>query len=80
METKLTLKLNNSVIKKAKLYSKRRNISLSKIVENYFKLITEDNSANRNTKLINELSGIISIDDLDKVKSGYPDYLLEKYK
>jgi hypothetical protein len=36
MEVKLTLKLNKSVIEKAKQYAKKRKRSLSKLVEDYF--------------------------------------------
>jgi len=40
MDTKLTLKLNESVIELAKKYAKENNISISKMVENYLQAIT----------------------------------------
>ena len=41
MDTKLTLKLDVSVIEQAKQYAKENNISLSKMIENYLQAITE---------------------------------------
>ncbi len=42
MITKLTLTIEKSVIEKAKKYAKERERSLSDIIENYLKAITED--------------------------------------
>lgn len=42
MITKLTLTIEKSVIQKAKKYAKKRERSLSDIIENYLKAITED--------------------------------------
>ena len=41
MKAKLTLKLDKGVIKKAKEYEKNKNISLSRMVEKYFKALVE---------------------------------------
>lgn len=35
MDTKLTLKLDNSIIQQAKSYAKEKNTSLSKLIESY---------------------------------------------
>jgi len=35
METKLTLRLNDNVIKRAKVYARSHKISLSKMIESY---------------------------------------------
>ena len=44
MNTKLTLVLEQEIIRKAKDYAKHKNRSLSSIIENYLKsLIKEDN-------------------------------------
>ncbi|MGC1631597.1 MAG: DUF6364 family protein, partial [Gelidibacter sp.] len=40
MDTKLTLKLNQKVIEKAKKYASKKNISLSRIVEAYLQSLT----------------------------------------
>lgn len=42
MITKLTLTIEKSVILKAKKYAKEKERSLSDIIENYLKAITED--------------------------------------
>jgi hypothetical protein len=42
MHSKLTLTIEDSVIKKAKRYAKSRGRSLSDIIENYLKMITRD--------------------------------------
>lgn len=40
MDTKLTLKLDKSVIEKAKAYASDQQVSLSKLVENYLNALT----------------------------------------
>ena len=42
MNTKLTLSLDSRVISKAKEYALDQRISLSELVENYFRLLTRD--------------------------------------
>ena len=43
MKTKLTLTVEKSIIKRAKLYAKNTGRSLSEIIENYLDTITQDN-------------------------------------
>lgn len=40
MDSKLTLKLNEGVIKRAKKYASRKNTSLSRLIENYLDSLT----------------------------------------
>jgi len=42
VDTKLTLKLNQEVIEKAKAYASERQQSLSRIIENYLKSLTSE--------------------------------------
>ena len=42
MDTKLTLKLDKSVIEKAKIYAAQHKHSLSFLIENYLKAVTTD--------------------------------------
>lgn len=42
MNTKLTLTIEKEIIEVTKSYAKERGQSLSEIVENYFKLITDN--------------------------------------
>jgi hypothetical protein len=68
METKLTLKLDQAVIKSAKKYAENNNRSLSKLVEDFFRnLSSEDIPIEKYPPLIKKLSGIISDDDLKKL-------------
>jgi hypothetical protein len=68
METKLTLKLDQMVIKSAKIYAENNNRSLSKLVEDYFKnLLSENMQQEEYPPLIKKLSGIISEKDLKKL-------------
>ena len=62
MNTKLTLKLDKSIIDKAKEYAKGKNISLSKMIENYLQALT--NKRNREIKispLVESLIGVINL-------------------
>lgn len=81
MDTKLTLRLNDDIIAKAKSYAKSHNISLSKIIESYLASITKEQEENKITitPLVESLSGVIELrDDFDD-KEEYRDYLEKKY-
>ncbi len=79
METKLTLKMDQSVIRFAKDYAEKRKRSLSKLVEDYFrKLILENEPKKQFSPLVEELSGIITEDDLNRL--DYVAYLENKYE
>jgi len=80
METKLTLKLDKSVIQSAKKYAQRRKRSLSSLVEDYFRGLTasETQQKSRFSPLVEELSGVISEKDLEGI--NYIDYLEAKYE
>ena len=82
MDTKLTLKLNKSIIEKAKTYAEKNNTSLSQIVEKYFvALITEKkNESLKLTPLVKELSGVIKPEKIKNHKDDYTEYLIKKYK
>ena len=84
METRLTLKLNESVIEKAKEYAKMHNISLSKMVEQYLSSIVVKSEVSPKeielTPLVKELSGVIKIPADYNYKEDYIDYLEKKYQ
>jgi predicted transcriptional regulator len=61
MATKLTLTLDKETIKIAKEYAKRNNISLSGIVELYFKVLSSNARDYRISPITRELSGIASL-------------------
>ncbi len=81
MDTKLTLKLNKKVIEKAKIYAKKNNKSLSELIENYFRTITDDENKNdiEISPNVMEISGIIKLPENFKVKEMYGKYIEEKY-
>jgi len=65
MATKLTLTLNDKVIESAKKYSRKNNISLSKLVEIYFRSISKPDKNNifeNIPPITKELSGIAKIE------------------
>ncbi len=81
MDTKLTIKLNEQVIEKAKHYAKERGTSLSKLIENYFNTIANESMVEEEiTPLVKSLTGVIPPSDPIKDKKDYVDYLIEKYK
>jgi hypothetical protein len=79
MEAKLTLKLDQSVIQAVKLYAEKNNRSLSRLVEDYFRnLINENEPDKKFSSLVEELSGVISEEDLKNL--DYVNYLEKKYE
>jgi replicative DNA helicase len=51
MNTKLTLTIEQDVIQKAKDYAKKKNRSLSDIIENYLKSLTKEENKSRKQNL-----------------------------
>jgi len=81
MDAKLTLKLNQAIIEKAKEYAKSKQISLSDLIENYLQKLTNDKKSNKTiTPLVKSLSGVIKLPDNYNEKEDYTDYLTKKYK
>ena len=67
METKLTLKLDKTVIETAKRYAKKHNRSLSRMVENYFRnLSAKPEAPKKHSPIVESLTGVLSEDDLEK--------------
>ena len=81
MDTKLTLKLNEDIIAKAKEYAKEKKTSLSDLIENYLQKLTNDKKSKKTiTPLVKSLSGIINLPKDYNDKKDYTDYLTNKYK
>ena len=79
MDTKLTLKLNGDVIEQAKTYAKKKNTSLSKLIESYLGLLIDPNDNQEVTPLVKSLSGVIDLPkDFDN-KTNYRKHILDKY-
>jgi len=84
MNTKLTLRLNDNVIERAKIYAQSHNISLSKMIESYLDSLTKQNEEEKKkvsiTPLVESLSGVIELPADFDYKKEYRNYLEEKYK
>ena len=83
METKLTLRLNERVIERAKVYAKKQRISLSKMIESYLDSLTREKSTEQETEItpfIESLSGVIDLPADFDYKKEYRDYITEKYQ
>lgn len=79
MHTKLTLSLNENVIEQAKKYAKENNISLSRMIENYLKAITENKTKKQKiSPLVKSLTGVIKLQN-DNYKKDYAEFLTQKY-
>ncbi len=80
MDTKLTLKLDESIIKKAKQFAKENNISLSKLIEGYLKALTNNDSSKdiQISPLVESITGVIA--EPDEERKNYNNYLNKKYK
>ena len=81
MDTKLTLKLDQDIIEKAKEYAKAKKTSLSDLIENYLQKLTNDKKGGKTiTPLVKSLSGVIDLPKDYDDKKDYTDYLSKKYK
>lgn len=79
MDTKLTLKLNKSIIDRAKEYAKGRNISLSKMIENYLQAVTNERESKMEASpLVESLIGVLKTQS-NSYKKDYTDHLSDKY-
>ncbi len=80
MTTKLTLTVEEKVIKQAKLYAKSTGRSLSEIIESYLQSLTDEHSETE--KLSPRLSKIVGVaklpDDFDE-KTELDNYFRQKH-
>lgn len=81
MSAKLTLQIDEQVIKSAKIFAKDHQVSLSKLAENYFKALVqrEGKPAQHTPGVVGELAGILKNKDVEYSKDDYIDYLEDKY-
>jgi hypothetical protein len=63
MNTKLTLTIEESIIEKAKVYARKKERSLSDLIENYLKALTleEDASEVKMSPTISQLRGSFNL-------------------
>lgn len=83
MDTKLTLKLNQEIIEKAKVYASQKKVSLSRIIENYLNSLTNDAKSDHAIEISpfvkSMRTGTKIAADLD-YKKEYSENLFRKYK
>lgn len=79
MDTKLTLKLDSSVIELAKVYARKQNTSLSKLIESYLDLLVAPKENDEITPLVKSLSGIINFPTDFDHKKAYKKHINNKY-
>jgi hypothetical protein len=81
MNTKLTLTIEQTIIKKAKKYARQKGRSLSDIIENYLKIITKDKEKSdiEITPLTKSLKGSFKAPDEFNYKKQLTKGLSEKY-
>ncbi len=79
MQTKLTLRLEEDLIKQAKEYAANEGKSISKIVADFFSLLIRQNQTSESElpPVTRSLIGILSSSSVDE--SDYHHYLEEKY-
>jgi len=81
MNTKLTLTIEQSLIEKTKKYARKRERSLSDLIENYLKaLISEEtNTGDELTPTVKSLRGSFKLPKDFDYKKELTDRLSEKY-
>ena len=83
MNTKLTLSINQVVIEEAKKYAQSNGKSLSNIVEEYLKSLTNPKELEKresSLKILKELKGSVKLpDDFSSYKELLEEALIEKY-
>lgn len=79
MQTKLTLRLEDELIEKAKQHAKQQGKSLSQIVADYFTAFTQKTDENEQAiaPVTQSLIGILKSKNLDE--KDYKKHLEEKY-
>jgi len=79
MQTKLTLRISEELIKKAKAHAQKSGKSVSQLVSDYFEILDQPNNSNNTqiTPIVESLSGILKNKSIDE--SDYKTYLEEKY-
>jgi hypothetical protein len=83
MDTKLTLKLDQEVIERAKQYAANNKMSLSYLVENYLNSLTSDKSGLKEISIspfVKSLSSPTGLPTDYNYKKERGDYLEQKYK
>ena len=82
MNTKLTLTIEQEIIKRAKNYAKKKNRSLSDLIESYLKVLTNEEMEDKTQKLspiIDSLKGSFKMPKNMDYKKELRNRLEKKY-
>jgi hypothetical protein len=77
MQTKLTLRLEDSLIQQAKGYAKEHDKSLSQVVADYFQILTQQTEKPVISPVTKSLIGVLGSSGIDQ--KDYKKHLEEKY-
>jgi len=77
MQTKLTLRLEESLIRQAKHYARQHERSLSQVVADYFQMLTRQSQESEIPPITRSLVGVLESKQLDV--DDYKRHLEEKY-
>ena len=77
MQTKLTLRLEDTLIQQAKSYAKQHDKSLSQVVADYFQILTEQSKKPEIAPITKSLVGVLGASNIDE--KDYKKHLEEKY-
>lgn len=78
MQTRLTLRVDDELIRAAKRYARQNGTSLSRLVENYLRsLVIGQDFPSAKTPVLQQLTGVLPLEtSLDE----YHQHLVEKYR
>ena len=77
MQTKLTLRLEESLIQQAKNYAREHDKSLSQVVADYFQILTQQSKKTDTSPITKSLIGVLDAGNIDE--EDYKKHLEEKY-
>jgi antitoxin component of RelBE/YafQ-DinJ toxin-antitoxin module len=81
MDSKLTVRIDKTVIERARTYARIHNVSLSSMIETYLRSVTQQKSKEIEiTAFVECLIAVTNVDTECEIKKDYCDYLTEKYK
>lgn len=81
MDRKLTLKLDEDVIEKARTFARKRKTSISKLVESYLRSLTERRKPKEYdvSPLVKSFSGVVDASKVAEPREEYRKYIRKKY-
>ena len=81
MNTKLTLTIEQAVVEKAKRYARKKERSLSDLIENYLKALTKETAKTpeKTSPIVQSLRGSFTMDKNVDYKTELSKRLTEKY-